>query len=332
MKILLAIQGTGNGHLSRAEDIYPELCKYGEVDVLVSGIQADIMASFPVRYRLYGCSFIFGSNGGVDIWQTIRRLRPVRLFRDMKRLKIEEYDWVISDFEPVSVWACRKKGKKVYGLSHQSAVMHPLAARPGSKQDKLGAWILKNYAPCHENVGFYIKAIPSDIFPALIRSSVRNLQVQSGEDIVVYLPSYSAAAIVRVLEQIPQVNWKVFSKHEGKSWQQANVRVEPVNNDRFLTALATCKGVLMGAGFEGPCEALYLGKKVLVIPMTGQYEQQCNAAALASVGVPVIPLLSDIYIPRIIAWLQQDQKIDIVFPEDTAQKAVRRLYELRIKA
>ncbi|MBX9448782.1 MAG: hypothetical protein KL787_03270 [Taibaiella sp.] len=87
----------------------------------------------------------------------------------------------------------------------------------------------------------------------------------------------------------------------------------------------------MGAGFEGPCEALYLGKKILVIPMTGQYEQQCNAAALASVGVPVIPLLSEIYIPRITAWLQQDQEIDIVFPEDTAQKAVRRLYELRMQ-
>ncbi|MBX9448781.1 MAG: hypothetical protein KL787_03265 [Taibaiella sp.] len=214
--------------------MYTELCKYGEVDVLVSGIQADVTASFPIRYRLYGCSFIFGSKGGVDIWKTIRRLRPVRLFRDMKRLKIEEYDWVISDFEPVSVWACRKKGKKVYGLSHQSAVMHPLAARPrrqAGPPGRLGFEKIMHLAM--KMSGFYIKAIPPDVFPALIRSSVRNLQVQSGEDIVVYLPSYSAATIVRVLEQIPQVNWKVFSKHEGKSWQQANVRVEPVNNERF---------------------------------------------------------------------------------------------------
>ena len=33
MKILFAIQGTGNGHLSRARDVYPELLKYGQVDV-----------------------------------------------------------------------------------------------------------------------------------------------------------------------------------------------------------------------------------------------------------------------------------------------------------
>jgi hypothetical protein len=42
MNILFAIQGTGNGHLSRAQDIYPELLKYGNVDVLISGIQADV--------------------------------------------------------------------------------------------------------------------------------------------------------------------------------------------------------------------------------------------------------------------------------------------------
>jgi hypothetical protein len=42
MKILYAIQGTGNGHLSRAKDIIPRLQKKGEVDLLVSGCQADV--------------------------------------------------------------------------------------------------------------------------------------------------------------------------------------------------------------------------------------------------------------------------------------------------
>ena len=39
MKILYAIQGTGNGHLSRARDIIPILQKKGDVDILVSGTQ-----------------------------------------------------------------------------------------------------------------------------------------------------------------------------------------------------------------------------------------------------------------------------------------------------
>ena len=41
MKILYAIQGTGNGHLSRSMDIVPLLKKMGEVDVLVSGTQGE---------------------------------------------------------------------------------------------------------------------------------------------------------------------------------------------------------------------------------------------------------------------------------------------------
>src|ERR1043165_2690380 len=64
MKILFAIQGTGNGHLSRARDVYPELARHGEVDVLISGIQADVDVPFPVKFKLYGMSFIFGKRGG----------------------------------------------------------------------------------------------------------------------------------------------------------------------------------------------------------------------------------------------------------------------------
>ena len=49
--------------------------------------------------------------------------------------------------------------------------------------------------------------------------------------------------------------------------------------------------IITGAGFETPAEALYLGKKLMVIPIRGQYEQFCNAAALAKMGVPVLKTL-----------------------------------------
>ena len=40
MKIFYAIQGTGNGHISRAEQLYPYLQKHGEVDFFLSGSNA----------------------------------------------------------------------------------------------------------------------------------------------------------------------------------------------------------------------------------------------------------------------------------------------------
>ena len=107
MKILFAIQGTGNGHLARAIDVYPALCTYGEVDVLVSGIQGDITLPFPVKYQLYGLSFIFGKSGGVDKWETVKKSKLFRLIKDIFRLPVKDYDLVINDFEPISAWACR---------------------------------------------------------------------------------------------------------------------------------------------------------------------------------------------------------------------------------
>lgn len=60
MKILYAIQGTGNGHMTRASAIIPILMNKGEVDILISGTQADLSLPFPVKYTYKGLSFIFG--------------------------------------------------------------------------------------------------------------------------------------------------------------------------------------------------------------------------------------------------------------------------------
>ena len=60
MKILYAIQGTGNGHVSRARDIIPILKKNHEVDILISGLQADVDLPYDIKYRYNGLGFIFG--------------------------------------------------------------------------------------------------------------------------------------------------------------------------------------------------------------------------------------------------------------------------------
>jgi len=73
VKILYAIQGTGNGHLSRAEDVIPALREYGELDLFVSGAQADIKLSYPIKYTSKGLSFYFGKRGGIDFLKTFKK-------------------------------------------------------------------------------------------------------------------------------------------------------------------------------------------------------------------------------------------------------------------
>ena len=318
MKILFAIQGTGNGHLSRARDVYPELVKYGKVDVLISGIQADVDVPFPVNYRMYGMSFIFGKRGGVDIFQTAKKLKLFRLLKDIKHFPIDDYDLVINDFEPVSAWACKRKGKPCISLSHQCAVLNPNAPAPESG-DPMGKLVLQRYAPVTAAYGFHFKAFADNIFTPVIRKEIRELTPTDEGHYTVYLPAYDDATIVKHLSQFKNAQWQVFSKHNKEPFVAGNVSVQKIDNRAFIESMAASTGVLCGAGFEGPAEAMYLNKKVLVIPMLTQYEQHCNAAGAEVMGATVIKTLHEKYYATIRTWIESGPKIEVNYPDITAE-------------
>ena len=318
MKILFAIQGTGNGHLSRARDVYPLLCKYGTVDVLVSGIQADVSVPFPVKYKYYGMSFIFGKRGGVDILDTARKLRLPTLLKDIANCPVEDYDLVINDFEPVSAWACRRKKLPCISLSHQCAVLHPNAPKP-KVADPMGMTVLKHYAPTTAAYGFHFKSFGENISTPVIRSEIRNLTPTDKGHYTVYLPAYDDDTIVKHLSAFPDARWNVFSKHNKTAFVSNNVSVSRIDNTAFVESMASGTGVLCGAGFEGPAEAMFLGKKVLVIPMLTQYEQQCNALGAEQMGATVIPTLSEKNYGVIREWLNTGKHIKVDYPNVTAE-------------
>ena len=91
--------------------------------------------------------------------------------------------------------------------------------------------------------------------------------------------------------------------------------------------MASSAGVLCGAGFETPSEALHLGKKLLVVPMKNQYEQHCNAAALQELGVPVIKSLKEKHSGTIAAWLRSDEIVKVNYSDQT-EKLVDDIIEM----
>ncbi|HVX00639.1 MAG TPA: glycosyltransferase family protein [Candidatus Babeliaceae bacterium] len=318
MKILYAIQGTGNGHISRARDIIPLLQKKGELDILISGTEADVELGCPVRYQLKGLSFVFGKKGGVDLVSTYKKAKLKRFYREVKRLPVKEYDLVINDFEPVSAWACRYANRPCISLSHQAAVINRKSPRPASG-DVIGKSILKKYAPATDVYGFHFKAYDQNIFTPVIRNEIRAAENKKWPHYTVYLPAYSDKKIMKALNEIPDVEWQVFSKHSKKTYSKGNVHFVPVNNKAFIQSIVTSTGVLCGAGFETPAEVLFLRKKLMVVPMKGQYEQQCNAAALKQMGVPVLKKLKKSKIEKISRWIHDDKIIPVDYPDITAQ-------------
>ena len=110
----------------------------------------------------------------------------------------------------------------------------------------------------------------------------------------------------------------MFSKHNKEPFVSGNVSIRKINNREFIESMAASTGLLCGAGFEGPAEAMYLGKKVLVIPMLIQYEQHCNAAGAAAMGATVITTLEEKHYGTIRNWLENGQPIAVDYPDITA--------------
>ena len=324
MKILYAIQGTGNGHLSRALDVVPLLQSRvaalgGELHLLVSGPPADLSLPFAVRYRVGGMGFLFGKKGGINFVKTFRQFDAPDFVRDIQHLPVRDYELVINDFEPVSAWACRFRHQPCVALSHQSAVLHPAAPRP-SREDPAGRAVLRHYAPSTAQYGFHFQAYAPGISTPVIRQQVRALTPTDEGHYTVYLPAFDEATLVSRLRYLSRtVRWEVFSKHSQQPAEYDNVRVWPVGGGDFLQSLASAQGVLCGAGFETPAEALYLGKKLLVVPMKQQYEQQCNAAALARMGVPVVRGLKDRHLAGVDEWLRTGQPVPVDYPDQTGE-------------
>ena len=317
MKILYAIQGTGNGHLARATEIVPILKSMADTDVMVSGTQADLKVPFHIDYSFSGLSFIIGQNGGVDILKTLWRIPVFNFFHDIRNLPVEKYDLVISDFEPVSAWACRLRGKICIGLSHQNAVLHPSAPQP-EFNDFFGKLILNHYSPAKIKYGFNFKASSPVIFPPVIRAAIRNAEATVKSHYTVYLPAYSNQQILDVLSQIPDTEWQVFSKHSKHNYTVANVHFQPVSLDCFTKSFLSCSGLICTAGFEGPAEAIFLGKKLCVVPMKGQYEQYCNAAYLKSMGIKVLDHFTNSS-AELYEWIQNSTALQIRFPDLTVE-------------
>jgi uncharacterized protein (TIGR00661 family) len=318
MNILYGIQGTGNGHVCRAIDIVPLLSSKAKVDVLISGTQSDIRLPFPTRYNFGGLSFIFGKKGGVDLLETYRRSHIKSFLREVYSLPVEEYDLVISDFEPVTAWACVLKNKPCIALSHQAAILNKNV--PHAKHiDPVGKAILKRYAPASVHFGFHFASYDDNIFTPVIRKEVRQAIVSEGGHYTVYLPAYSDERIISVLEQCEDVKWHVFSKHFSYELESENVSVYPLDPSKFVSSMASSAGVLCGAGFETPAEALFLGKKLMVIPMKKQYEQHCNAAALRELGVPAMKSLKSKHLPVLLDWLHHGEVIKVDYPDMTEE-------------
>ena len=315
MKILYGVQGTGNGHITRAMTIIPILKKYANVDVLLSGFSYDLPLPFSVKYQFKGLSFCFGKKGGIDYFETYKKNKLKRFLNEVKQLDLREYDFVISDFEPVSCWAALKQKKKCVGFSNQASIFTPNVPLPKSA-DVTGKLILKYYAPSAVNFGMHFQAYNPQIFTPVISREVRELKAKTNGFYLVYLPAYSIEKIASVFKEFEKERFVIFSNVTKKTHKR-NMYIFPLDRKHFLDQLANCNGVITAAGFSTTADALYLKKKLLIIPQKNQFEQKCNALALKKMGVPVIKKLKSKFVPELQKWMDSSTIVHVNYPDNS---------------
>ena len=155
MRILYGVQGTGNGHISRCRSVAEALARKGvEVDYLLSGRPANgyfDMQAFGHYRAVPGLTFA-SRDGELALWQTLRQNQPRRFWQDLTTLELEGYDRIISDFEPVTAWAARRRGLKSIGISHQAAFRYAI---PRKGEDIASRLVMRHYAPVDQAIGLH---------------------------------------------------------------------------------------------------------------------------------------------------------------------------------
>ncbi len=313
MKILYALQGTGNGHIARANELIPYFRKHAEVDVFVSGTNSQLpLLSHATKNK--GISLFYSQKGGLDYKRIFIKNSLMQFTRSVWQFPIHTYDLIVNDYEPVTAYAAKLRDKRIVGLSHQAAVLHEASPKPADKRF-FSELIFKKYAPTEQAYGFHFKKYHNRIFYPILRKSIREMKTSAQGYYLVYLPSFSNESLQKILEQIP-VKWLVFSPFTTYEYTFKNVTFYPINQTYFLQKLAHAEGVLCGAGFEFPAEVLHLNKALYVIPIKGQFEQYCNYLALRDLGVMGS---EDLNAQKLTEWITANNLLNIHFNDETEQ-------------
>lgn len=313
LNILYGVQGTGNGHTTRARVMAKAFQARSDikVDFLFSGRPKDkyfdmeVFGDFQTRK---GLTFIH-SDGAIDQLKTVLQAKPIQLLKDIRGLDLSGYDLVLNDFEPVTAWASRLQKVPSISISHQAAFAHDVPKAGQSLTDRI---IMNCFAPTQMSLGVHWYHFGHSILPPFIEDQISD--VTSGSHYLVYLPFESLSEIRTLLESLSEYNFLCFHPDVTQEQDEGHISWRKTSKAGFHKALHSCAGVIANGGFELSSECLQLGKKLLIKPLHGQFEQLSNAKTLDTLGLCQIMMSLDQ--EKLEQWLDSPPGEAIEFPSD----------------
>ena len=314
MKYLFIIQGEGRGHLTQAMTMERLLLEAGHkvVGMLVGKSPARVLPQFfkdgvkaPVE-QFESVNFVASSDNrkpdyaktGLYNFLNISAYLP-SVWHLVKRMKSLRPDVIVNFYDVL--------GTNAYNLSlidvpmvcvgHQFLFKHPSFKFPSSGYE--GHVALNMFSDmislrAAKILALSFRSMPQDgrihVLPPLLRPEVKAAVVPEHDGgtlgpIHGYLLNAGFARDVRKWHsEHPEVPLSFFWDRPDE-YVDETLSFHGLDDKAFLEGLAGCRAYASTAGFESICEAMYLGKPLLMVP--SHIEQKCNAFDATNYGRPL---------------------------------------------
>jgi uncharacterized protein (TIGR00661 family) len=331
MKFFFIVQGEGRGHMTQAIALEDMLLSSGHqvVQVLVGKSERRKIPSFfyekikaPIE-TFESPNFVTDKkNKSINIPQTLwHNLKKQKVFfANMK--KIDNYvksstpDVIVNFYDLLGglYYGLYKPKIKFVTVGHQYFLQHPKFQYPKGRyierflvnlNTNLTSW------GAHKKLALSFREEPDfkniHVVPPLLRKEILEVIPVQGDYLLGYTVNHGYGEDVLAWHaknrdikihffwDNPQIEVE-YSPHP-------NITFHQLDDKKFIEKMKNCKGYISSAGFESICEAMYLGKPVMMIPTEGQFEQECNALDAVKSGAGISSTAFDLdkfldYLPK----------------------------------
>jgi uncharacterized protein (TIGR00661 family) len=318
MRYLFAIQGEGRGHLTQALSLAGILRRNGHevVGILVGRSPERRLPDFfferigaPVT-EFEAPRFAFDRcNRSVSMFRTLlanavpRRLKAFDRSMRLIRRRIEELqpDRIVNFYELLTgmTYLFFRPSVPQISVGHQYLFLHRDFEFPGKNGFHL--WLLRLFTRltcigAREKLALSFREMEDDeeayvrVVPPLLRREVLSCEGTEGD----YLHGYMVNSgfgenILHWHSAHPEIPLHFFWDKQDEAEVcrvDDTLSFHQLDDVKFLRYMAGCKAYATTAGFESVCEAMYLGKPLLMVP--AHIEQDCNAYDAFRSGAGVI--------------------------------------------
>lgn len=292
-RIVYGVAGEGFGHSSRVHLIGQKLLDAGHEVAFVASEKSFVYLQqyFTEKVKNINGLFLVYKDRDIRTLRTVianiskfpsAALKNFKLFKNY--LVPFSPDLVITDFEPFTAFWASSNNIPLISIDHEHLLSHcklddlnkNKIAKYNSRfvikffRIRASAYIILNFfeTPATRN--------NTILAPPVVRQIVGQFKPVSGEHILFYsTDNTNLDKLIRIFRKFPDYRFMIYGFN--KNQRHGNCILKKTSTREFVADLAASRAVIATAGFSLLSECLFFRKKMLLLPILGQYEQLVNA-------------------------------------------------------